>query len=44
MTIRDIKCLIELINEKKLGLELDSSICADFEKKQNILIIFSLPV
>ena len=34
MTIRDIKCLIELINEKKKwGLELDSSICTEFEKK-----------
>ncbi len=34
MTIRDIKCLIDLINfRKNHGLELDSSICSDFEKK-----------
>ena len=34
MIIRDIQCLIDLINfRKKHGLELDSSICSDFEKK-----------
>ena len=34
MTIRDIKVLIEIIKKRiNLGLELDNSICMDFEKK-----------
>ena len=34
MSIRDIKILSDLIDEKiKLGLELDSSLCKDFQKK-----------
>ena len=34
MTIRDIKIFLELIKFKiKNGLEIDSSICLDFEKK-----------
>ena len=34
MTIRDIKQLINIINSRtNLGLEIDSSICSDFEKK-----------
>ena len=34
MSIRDIKLLSNLIDEKiKLGLELDSSLCQDFQKK-----------
>ena len=34
MSLRDIKLLSSLIDEKiKLGLELDSSLCQDFEKK-----------
>ena len=37
MTIRDIKLLTELIRLKlDNGLEIDSSICIDFEKKLNI--------
>ncbi len=34
MTIRDIKILLEIINNKlNLGLPIDSSVCRDFEKK-----------
>tara|TARA_Y100000591_G_scaffold288402_1_gene272611 strand:+ start:2154 stop:3212 length:1059 start_codon:yes stop_codon:yes gene_type:complete len=34
MSIRDIKCLLDLIDFKiSHGLELDSSVCEDFEKK-----------
>ena len=34
MTLRDIKEILDLINFRiKNGLELDSSICIDFEKK-----------
>ena len=34
MSLRDIRELVQLIDHKlKLGLELDSSICIDFEKK-----------
>ena len=34
MTIRDIKVLVELINSRiDLGIQLDSSICSNFEKR-----------
>ena len=34
MSIRDIKILLDLIKKKiELGIELDGSICKDFEKK-----------
>ena len=34
MTIRDVKCLMEIINERKsLGLQLDYTINSKFEKK-----------
>ena len=34
MTIRDIKTLLEIINNKlNLGLPIDSSVCKEFEKK-----------
>ena len=34
MSLRDIKILSDLIDEKvKLGLELDSSLCKDFQKQ-----------
>ena len=34
MTIRDIKVLVELIDARiNLGIQLDSSICSNFEKK-----------
>ena len=43
MTIRDIKEILRLINFKKNhGLDLDSSICVDFEKnKRNTNFVFS---
>ena len=45
MTIRDIKVLVELINARiNLGIQLDSSICSNFEKKQNPQIIYFLKV
>ena len=46
MSIRDIKVLSELINFKiNLGIQLDSSICSEFEKKvkpQNYLFSRSI--
>ena len=34
MTIRDIKILKQIINNRiSLGLEIDSSVCSEFEKK-----------
>ena len=43
MTIRDIKILSEIINSKiNLGIQLDSLICEEFEKKtKHINFIFS---
>ena len=41
MSIRDIKELLEIIQLKKdCGLELNKLICEEFEKKENIKIIF----
>ena len=41
MSLRDIKEILGLIDFRmKNGLELDSSICSDFEKKEDIQIIF----
>ena len=45
MTIRDIKILSEIIQNKiDLGMQLDSSILSDFEKKQKTKIFFFLIV
>ena len=41
MTLRDIREILDLIDVRiKNGLELDSSICIDFEKKEDTQISF----
>ena len=42
MSLRDIKLLSELIDEKiNLGLDLDSSICHEFQRRSQDKILFS---
>ena len=41
MSLRDIKLLSDLIDKKiNLGLDLDSSLCQEFEKNHKVKILF----